>query len=96
MERPYLELSNRLELRAPGKAKKLKEASRAYYVLWAKIRTSEFIPCDGDPLEILSGSNDLVLKSLFLLVNIDSGAQDGRSETDYQVIAPNWIRDDGA
>lgn len=27
-------------------------------------KESEFIPCDGNPLEILSGNSDLVLKLL--------------------------------
>lgn len=29
-------------------------------------------------------------------MNIDSGAQDGRSETEYQAIVPDGMRDDGA
>ena len=37
-----------------------------------------------------------LLKSLSLLVNVDSGAQDGRSDTGHQASAADGMRDDGA
>lgn len=50
---------------------------------------SEFTPCDGNPLEILSGNNDPVLKVIeitLLLMNVDYRAQDGKGETDYRLL----------
>ena len=57
--------------------------------MWARIRLSEFTPRDGNPLEILSGNNDPVLKVIeitLLLMNVDYRAQGGKGETDYRLL----------